>query len=126
MSNVNKAILVGRVGNINSGSYNQGQESKSYMNLTIATNERVAVREPNTGNVIRWDDKTTWHKASAFGGIIERINRSGITKGSLVRIEGRMDKSENKVTQDGVVYVYHDTTIMIESVFNLTPKNTAE
>lgn len=123
MSNVNKAILIGRIGNINSGSFNKGQESKSYMNLTVATNENVAIREPNTGNIIRWDEKTTWHKVSAFGGIIDVINKSGIEKGSQVRIEGRMEKSENKVTQDGVVHVYHDTTIIVEHIFNLTPKN---
>lgn len=122
MSNINKAILIGRVGNINSGQFNQGQESRSYMNLTIATNQRLPVREPNTGNIIRYDDKTTWHKASAFGGMIEAVNKWGVKKGDLVRIEGRMEKSENKVVQDGVVHVYHDTTIIIDSVLNLTPK----
>lgn len=122
MSNVNKAILVGRIGNINSGNYGQGQDMKSYMNLTLATNHQVPVREPNTGNIIRYEDKTVWHKVSAFGSMIEYLNNAGIKKGSLVRIEGRMERSENKVEQDGVVHVYHDTTVIAEHALNLTPK----
>lgn len=123
MSDINKAILVGRVGNINSGEFNRDNKSQKYMNITVATNHQLPIREPNTGEIIRYDDKTVWHKASAFGLITDLINNWGITKGSMVRFEGRMEKSENKVVKDGVTHVYHDTTIIIEHVLNLTTKS---
>jgi single-stranded DNA-binding protein len=122
MSDINKAILVGRVGNINSGEFNRGDKLQKYMNITVATNHSIAIREPNTGNIIRYEDKTVWHKASAFGAMTDLINNWGIVKGSMVRFEGRMEKSENHVIKDGTTHIYHDTTIILENVLNLTQK----
>ena len=125
MSSVNKAMIIGNVGNINKAEFNQGQTQRRYMNITVATNQNIPIREPNTGNILRYEQKTVWHKVSAFDGMIDTIEKWGIKTGSLVRIEGRMEKNENRVTQEGVVHVYHDTTIIAEHVLNLSPKDTA-
>lgn len=123
MSSVNKAEIIGNVGNINSGEFVQGSTKRRYMNITVATNTNIPVRESNTGNIIRYEQKTVWHKVSAFDAMIDTINKWGIVKGSMIRVEGRMEKNENRVTQDGVIHVYHDTTIIAEHVLNLSPKN---
>lgn len=123
MSSINKAIILGNVGNISKGEFNQGPSKRRYMNVTIATNQNVPVRESGSGKILRYEQKTTWHRVSAFDEMVDFFDKAGIKVGSYVRLEGRMEKNENRVNQDGVIHVYHDTTIVAEQVINLTPKN---
>ena len=90
---VNKAILIGRLGQDPEVRYTQS--GTAVANFTVATNEKWKDKEGNP------QEQTEWHRIVAFARLGE-ICGEYLAKGSLVYIEGRIqtrqweDKDGNK------------------------------
>ena len=78
---INKAIILGNVGN--DPEIRHTQDGKAIANLSIATSE---VWKDQQGQK---QEKTEWHRVSAFGKLAEIIGQY-VTKGSKVYIEGKI------------------------------------
>ena len=94
MSGVNKAIIVGNVGQKPEIKYSA--DGKPIVNLSVATSETW--NDKTTGEK---KDKTEWHRVSIFGKLAE-IAGQYLDKGSKVYIEGKIQtrKWQNKEGQD--------------------------
>lgn len=79
MSSLNKAMIIGRLGQDPEVRYTQSNTAVA--TLSIATNERF---KDNTGE---WKERTEWHKVVAWGRKAE-ICQEYLKKGSLVYVEG--------------------------------------
>ena len=77
MSSVNKAILVGRIGNLKDLAY---------------TGANTAVKEFSmaTSKKIKGDERTTWHNVVLWGKAAEALDQY-LTKGKMVYVEGEID-----------------------------------
>ena len=91
MSGVNKAIILGNLGNDPEIKYSAA--GKAVANITVATSE--SWKDKNSGEKV---EKTEWHRISAFGRLAE-IMGEYLKKGSKVYIEGRIETS--KYQKDG-------------------------
>ena len=91
---VNKAILIGNLGNDPDMKYTSG--GSAVANITIATSETWKDKESGEKQ-----EKTEWHRVSAFGRLAEIIGEY-LRKGSQVYIEGRIQtrKWQDKDGQD--------------------------
>lgn len=83
MAGINKAIIVGNLGNDPEIKYTP--DGKAVANITVATSE--SWKDKNTGEKV---EKTEWHRISAFGRLAE-IMGEYLKKGSKVYIEGRIE-----------------------------------
>ena len=81
-SGVNKAIILGNVGNDPELKYTAS--GNAIANISIATSE--SWKDKQTGQK---QEKTEWHKVSAFGRLAEIIGEY-VKKGSKVYIEGKI------------------------------------
>ncbi len=79
MSSLNKAMIIGRLGQDPDVRYTQSNTAVA--NLSIATSERY---KDSTGE---WKENTEWHRVVAWGRLAE-ICQEYLKKGSLVYIEG--------------------------------------
>ena len=84
MSGVNKAIILGTVGQDPETRYSK--DGKAITNLSIATSEQW---KDQSGQK---QEKTTWHRCVFFGRLAE-IAGEYVRKGSQVYVEGRMEHS---------------------------------
>ena len=84
--NVNKAILVGRVGA--DPIVRETAKGDTVCNVSLATNSGYGDNE-----------KVDWHKVTFFGKLADTVNQY-VTKGMKVYVEGRL-KSSTYNTQDG-------------------------
>lgn len=84
MSGVNKAIILGNVGQDPETRYSK--DGKAITNLSIATSEQW---KDQSGQK---QEKTTWHRCVFFGRLAE-IAGEYVRKGSQVYVEGRMEHS---------------------------------
>lgn len=91
MAGINKAIIVGNLGNDPEIKYTN--DGKAVANITVATSE--SWKDKNSGEKV---EKTEWHRISAFGRLAE-IMGEYLKKGSKVYIEGRIETS--KYQKDG-------------------------
>ena len=91
-NSVNKAILVGRLGQKPELRYTPSQSAVT--NVTIATNE---TRRDTSGNNI---DSTEWHRVVVFGKTAEFV-ANYLDKGSLIYVEGRL-QTRSWEDRDGV------------------------
>lgn len=82
MRGVNKAIIVGNVGQDPEVRYNQN--GKAMASLSVATSEKW--KDKNTG---QQQEKTEWHRIVAFGKLAEIIGEY-VKKGSQVYVEGKL------------------------------------
>ena len=88
-NSVNKAIIVGRMGQKPELKYTPSQVAVK--NITVATTEKIKDR----------DDITEWHKITVFGKTAEFV-ANYLDKGSMVFVDGRIqtrswdDKDGNK------------------------------
>ena len=82
MKGVNKAIILGNVGNDPELKYTAN--GNAIANISIATSE--SWKDKQTGQK---QEKTEWHKVSAFGRLAEIIGEY-VKKGSKVYIEGKI------------------------------------
>ncbi|WP_299726784.1 single-stranded DNA-binding protein [uncultured Endozoicomonas sp.] len=88
---VNKVILVGNVGNIETRYTAQGS---AITNLSLATSE--SWKNKQTG---QQEEKTEWHKVVIFGKLAE-IAQQYVSKGSKLYIEGKL-QTRKWQAQDG-------------------------
>ena len=79
MSSLNKAMIIGRLGQDPEVRYTQSNTAVA--NLSVATSERY---KDSTGE---WKENTEWHRVVAWGRLAE-ICQEYLTKGSQVYIEG--------------------------------------
>lgn len=79
MSSLNKAMIIGRLGQDPDVRYTQSNTAVA--NMSIATSERY---KDSTGE---WKENTEWHRVVAWGRTAE-ICQEYLKKGSLVYIEG--------------------------------------
>lgn len=79
MSSLNKAMIIGRLGQDPDVRYTQSNTAVA--NLSVATSERY---KDSTGE---WKENTEWHRVVAWGRLAE-ICQEYLKKGSLVYIEG--------------------------------------
>lgn len=79
---VNKAILVGNLGNDPEMHYTG--DGRAICNISIATSE--SWKDKQTGEKV---EKTEWHRCNAFGPLAEVIGKY-LKKGSLVYVEGQI------------------------------------
>jgi single-strand DNA-binding protein len=79
MSSLNKAMIIGRLGQDPDVRYTQSNTAVA--NLSVATSERY---KDNQGE---WKERTEWHRVVAWGRLAE-ICQEYLKKGSQVYIEG--------------------------------------
>jgi single-strand DNA-binding protein len=91
-NSVNKAIIVGRMGQKPEIKYTPSQTAVT--NITIATNE--SRRDANGNNV----DSTEWHRVVVFGKTAEFV-ANYLDKGTLIYVEGRL-QTRSWEDRDGV------------------------
>ena len=91
-NSVNKAILVGRLGQKPELRYTPSQSAVT--NVTLATNE---TRRDASGNNI---DSTEWHRVVVFGKTAEFV-ANYLDKGTLIYVEGRL-QTRSWEDRDGV------------------------
>ena len=85
MSTLNKAMLIGRLGQDPEVRYTQSNTAVA--TLSLATNERF---KDSNGE---WKERTEWHRVVAWGRLAE-IAQQYLTKGSQVYIEGPIQTRE--------------------------------
>ncbi|MCF6238483.1 MAG: single-stranded DNA-binding protein [Candidatus Marinimicrobia bacterium] len=91
-NSVNKAIIVGRMGQKPELKYTPAQTAVT--NITIATNETR--RDANGNNI----DSTEWHRVVVFGKTAEFVVNY-LDKGTLIYVEGRL-QTRSWEDRDGV------------------------
>lgn len=91
-NSVNKAILVGRLGQKPELRYTPSQTAVT--NITIATNES---RRDASGNNV---DSTEWHRVVVFGKTAEFV-ANYLDKGAMIYVEGRL-QTRSWEDRDGV------------------------
>lgn len=91
-NSVNKAIIVGRMGQKPELKYTPAQTAVT--NITMATNE---TRRDASGNNI---DSTEWHRVVVFGKTAEFVVNY-LDKGALIYVEGRL-QTRSWEDRDGV------------------------
>lgn len=79
MSSLNKAMIIGRLGQDPDVRYTQSNTAVA--NLSIATSERYKDKQGE------WKERTEWHRVVAWGRLAE-ICQEYLNKGSQVYIEG--------------------------------------
>jgi len=105
----NKATIMGRIGNLDSRFLPSGV---AVVDLSVATNKKYKDKEGIQ------QDKTTWHKVSAFAKTAELISKY-CNKGDLILVEGEIDNQEYTDQQGVKKYV---TKILCQTV-KFMPKN---
>ena len=90
---VNKAIILGRVGNDPEVKFMPS--GNAVVNLSIATNRKVKNQESGS-----WEDKTEWHRVVFFNKSAETIGQY-VKKGQQLYVEGRI-QTRKWQDKDGV------------------------
>jgi single-strand DNA-binding protein len=85
MSTLNKAMLIGRLGQDPEVRYTQSNTAVA--TLSLATNERY---KDSNGE---WQERTEWHRVVAWGRLAE-ICQQYLSKGSQVYVEGPIQTRE--------------------------------
>lgn len=86
MNGVNKAIIVGTLGNDPETRY--ANNGSAITNISVATSEKW--KDKTSGEM---QEKTEWHRICAFGKLAE-IMSEYLRKGSQVYIEGRIETTK--------------------------------
>lgn len=113
---INKAIVVGRVGKIESGQAGNA----NFCKITVATNE--VWKDKQTGEK---QEKTTWHNVNGYFKLAEVMEKYAHV-GDVVYIEGRM--SQKKYTdKTGIERISHSITVDEFKILNSKSKeNTSQ
>jgi len=115
MSGVNKAIILGNVGQDPEVRFMP--DGKAVANISIATSESWT--DKNTGQK---QEKTEWHRCNAFGRLAEIIQQY-VKKGSKLYIEGSI---HTRKWQDQQGQDKYSTEIKIHNLQMLDSKNTQQ
>lgn len=111
MLGVNKVILVGHVGRIESRSAGQSLVT----NFSVATSHKYKDKSDN------WIEQTEWHNCVSFGKLSEIIGQY-VVKGSKIFIEGNL--KTDKYEKDGVTM--YTTKIIVREIRLLDSKQDSE
>lgn len=125
MSSVNRAIIIGNVGQ--DPDIRTTQSGQKIANFSIATGE--SWKDKVTGER---KEKTEWHRVSVFNdglcGVIEKY----VTKGSKVYIEGQLETrkwqdkdGQDKYTTEIVLRSFGGTLVLLDSKENNSPQKPA-
>ncbi|MBL7012798.1 MAG: single-stranded DNA-binding protein [Candidatus Marinimicrobia bacterium] len=109
-SSVNKAIIVGRLGQDPDGRFTP--QGTAVSNLSIATSESWRGKD---GEI---QEKTEWHRAVMFGKMAETANEY-MKKGSLVYVEGRL---QTRSWEDNNGVKKYSTEILVDNFTMLGKK----
>jgi single-strand DNA-binding protein len=109
MTGINKAIIIGNVGNEPKGGVMAN--GSSVCNFSVATSEKW--KDKQTG---QQQERTEWHKVTVFGKLAEVAN-SYVTKGCKIYVEGKL--RTRKWNKDGVDH--YVTEIMADAFQLLSP-----
>jgi single-strand DNA-binding protein len=112
MASLNKAILIGNVGQDPEVRYSQS--GAPIARFTLATNERFKNR---SGEL---QERTEWHSVVAFGQLAERI-KEYVGKGKQIYVEGRI-QSSSWTDANGIKHTR--TEIMAQQVLFLGQRGT--
>ena len=93
MSDLNKVMLIGRLGG--KPEIHKGQSGVAMCRMSVATSHSVQ----HDG---RWEKQTTWHKVVAFDRLAEQCCEF-LDKGRLVFVEGQL-RADDWTDKDGVVH----------------------
>ena len=88
MKSVNKVLLLGHVGTI---------ESKTLSDDTVVTNFSLATNERWTGKDNEKHESVEWHRCEAWGKLGELVGQF-LKKGSAVHVEGRLRPRSGPMT----------------------------
>jgi single-strand DNA-binding protein len=89
MATVNKVIIVGHVGK--DAKVSETKTGTPITSFTIATD-----RSRKVGDT--WESTAEWHTVITYGDVAKSAER--ITKGSLVMVEGRIQRNESEQAHD--------------------------
>ena len=92
MGNLNKSLLLGKIGNDIETRYTQN--GKAVLDMSIATNEFYTDSKGQKQKI------TDWHKVQVWGKLAENCGQY-LSKGKEVFVEGKM-KTEQYTDKDGV------------------------
>ena len=98
MSSVNKALIIGNLGQDPEIKYTQ-QSGSPVANLSVATSERW--KDKNTGEQ---KEQTEWHRVVVFGRLAE-IAEQYLKKGSKVFIEGKIQTRDWEDAEGNKKYI---------------------
>lgn len=104
---INKSMLLGRVGKINTMTTSSGVKITK---LSLVTSKKIVKNGQK-------EEKSTWHNVTAFSKLAE-IAESYVAVGDLVYIEGEMD-SQKYTAKDGQEKIQHS---VIANEIKLMPK----
>lgn len=114
MSSLNKATIIGRLGN--DPDIRTTQSGDKVANLSIATSERW--KDKNTGET---KERTEWHRVTAWGGVVNVIEQY-CRKGSQIYVEGALETRKwqdqsgaDKYTTEIVVKGFNGKVILLDS-----------
>lgn len=115
-SSINKAIIVGHVGNKPEIRRIQGN-GEELATFNIATNEKW--KDRNNGEI---KEKTEWHKIVVFNPGLVKIVKSYVEKGSKLYIEGKITTREyqdqsgiKKQVTEIILSTYNSTLLLVDS-----------
>lgn len=125
MSGVNKAIIVGRLGNDPELKF--GPSGDAIANLSVATSDTW--KDKNTGEK---KEKTEWHRISMFGKTAELAGKY-LQKGSQVYLEGKLQtrkwtdkEGQDKYTTEIVVSGFDGKMQFLDAKGTSAPKQKAQ
>lgn len=109
----NRVQLIGNLGmDVNLIEISKGQK---LANCSLAT---TASYQDKKG---KWQDKTTWHKITAFGPLAERM-ANALSKGALVGVEGKLSNRSYENNNGDTVYT---TEIIVSNFYSMSKKAAA-
>lgn len=82
MKDINRATLIGRTGKDPEIRYTG--EGKMVVTFSVATGEGWKDKNGD------WQNKTEWHNVVCFGKVAESVEATGIIKGQMVFVEGKI------------------------------------
>eukprot|EP01135_Chromosphaera_perkinsii_P008113 Nk52_evm29s1129 gene=Nk52_evmTU29s1129 len=95
---MNKVILLGRLGSKPRYVENPDNENSNYMEISIATN---SVKKDAEGN---FHQKPEWHNVRIFGRLADSMNKRSLAKGDLVSVEGQLNYNMTEVDGRKIKY----------------------
>ena len=101
MKSVNKVLLLGHVGTI---------ESKTLSDDTVVTNFSLATNERWTGQDNQKHESVEWHRCEAWGKLGELVGQF-LKKGSAVHVEGRL---KTKKWTDDLGADHYTTSVRVD------------
>ena len=115
MPSVNKVIIIGHLGR--DPEIKHLQNNTALANFSVATSE--SWKDKNTGE---WQEKTEWHRVSAWRQAADKVERLNLRKGSLVYVEGKLE-TRKYTDKDGVEK--YSTEIVAYTIMGLDKKEKA-